>query len=71
MPGEGREGIWHPDSILFRPQEALKLLQTLLAHEPFACKLDAGAMLTSQCELEARLKVCVGEEGGGGGRCAC
>ena len=48
-------------------QEALKLLQTLLAHEPFACKLDAGAMLTSQCELEARLKVCVGEEGEGEG----
>ena len=46
------------------PQEALKLLQTLLAHEPFACKLDAGAMLTSQCELEARLKVRVC-----GGRC--
>ena len=38
-------------------KEALKLMQILLAHAPFGSKLDAGAMLATQHELEARLQV--------------
>ena len=40
-------------------------MQTLLAHAPFGSKLDAGSMLATQRELEARLQVWVCETEGG------